>query len=590
VPAMPAGRARAVAIAVIVLLVIPLVVAAVTLHSPRWYPTLDLAMTELRVRDVGGADTPLVGLPGRIGTLEQQGSHPGPISFYALAPTYRALGSSAWALQVGALVLVASVGLAAMALALGYGFSVLSEPWNPYMPLFFWLAFLIACWGMAVGDRWCAPIAVVLASFCAQTHLPYVGLTVGLGLGSLAVGILLERHELSWRDWLAPLGVAVVAGLVLWSPVVADQLVHDPGNARMIVDHFRDPPEDPVGLRDGLHVILVHLDLTSMGGLTSGGSGSLVDSSYDPKGPVGPGLALLAVWVASVVVAWRSRLERLLRLDLVIAGGLVLAVVSAGNIFGKIWYYLTLWAYGLTALIVLAVAATAATVLEGRLVPERRETWQRASLVGLVVLIAMGSVALTVKALDAPEPSPLLSRGLALVLPDTIEGLEEGKGAATGPDGRYVVTWSDALFIGSQGYGLVSELERAGLDVGVRDWAKAPVTPQRVIPPDEVTAVVHFASGDYIGQWLAKPGVEVLAQADPRTPAEREEYEALEAAVAADLEQSGLGDIVPLLSGNLFGASLDPRLSDAQLDDIERLLELGLPVAVLVAPPDVAPL
>jgi hypothetical protein len=477
-----------------------------------------------------------------------------------------------------------------MTLALGYGFSVLSEPWNPYMPLFSWLAFLIACWGMTAGDRWCAPVAVVLASFCAQTHLPYVGLTVGLGLGSLAVGILLERHEISWRAWLAPLGVALAAGLVLWSPVAADQIARDPGNARLIIDHFRDPPEDPVGFRAGLHVILVHLDLTSMGGVTSGGSGSLVDSSYDPDGPVGPGLVLLAVWVASVVVAWRARLERLLRLDLVIAGGLVLAVVSASSIFGKIWYYLTLWAYGLTALVVLAIGTTAASVLERRLTPERRDTWQRVSLGGLLAMIAIGSVTLTVKALDTPEPSPLLSRGLALVLPDTIEGLVAGTGAATGPEGRYVVTWSDALFIGSQGYGLVSELERAGLDVGVRDWAKAPVTPQRVIPDDEVTAVVHFASGDFIDQWLAKPGVEVLVQADPRTPAERQEFDELEAAVAADLEDSGLGDIVPLLSGNLFGASLDPRLSDEQLDDIERLLELGLPVAVLVAPPDVAPL
>ena len=45
--------------------------------------------------------TPLIGLPGRIGTYPDQGSHPGPLSFYLLAPTYRLLGSSSWALEAG---------------------------------------------------------------------------------------------------------------------------------------------------------------------------------------------------------------------------------------------------------------------------------------------------------------------------------------------------------------------------------------------------------------------------------------------------------------------------------------------------------
>ena len=57
----------------------PLVVAAIALGFKPWVPVLDMAMTELRVRDVGGRHTPLVGLPGRIGqTIQEQGSHPGP--------------------------------------------------------------------------------------------------------------------------------------------------------------------------------------------------------------------------------------------------------------------------------------------------------------------------------------------------------------------------------------------------------------------------------------------------------------------------------------------------------------------------------
>ncbi|MDQ3147630.1 MAG: hypothetical protein M3R01_11995, partial [Actinomycetota bacterium] len=78
-------RARSLLLAVVLLglLAVPLVVALVALRQPRWYPVLDMAQTELRVRDVSSADPPLIGLAGRIGKLGQQGSHPGPFSFWA---------------------------------------------------------------------------------------------------------------------------------------------------------------------------------------------------------------------------------------------------------------------------------------------------------------------------------------------------------------------------------------------------------------------------------------------------------------------------------------------------------------------------
>ena len=74
-------------------------------------------MTEFRVRDVFTADNPLIGLPGRIGEYPDQGSHPGPLSFYLLAPTYRVLGSSSWALEAATVV----IHLAAIATALWIG-------------------------------------------------------------------------------------------------------------------------------------------------------------------------------------------------------------------------------------------------------------------------------------------------------------------------------------------------------------------------------------------------------------------------------------------------------------------------------------
>ena len=206
-------RTRWILLALIAVLVLPLVVAAVALRTPRWYPVLDLAMTELRLRDVFTSHTPLIGLPGRIGRFPEQGSHPGPMSFYALWPTWKLFGSSAWGMQVGALVLNAvcvsaavvianrrgglrlAVAVAALLALLlnGYGISTLAEPWNPYMPLLWWVVTLLAVWSVLCGDVVLLPVAVVAASMAAQTHVPYLGLC--LGVGAVAVVSLV----LQWR-------------------------------------------------------------------------------------------------------------------------------------------------------------------------------------------------------------------------------------------------------------------------------------------------------------------------------------------------------------------------------------------------------
>src|SRR5437868_13247304 len=101
--------------ALVAVLSIPLVIALVVLHEPRWYPLLDWAQTEIRVRDVISSHPPLIGLAGRIGPFGVNGgSHPGPLSFYALWPFWRVFGGSSYGLFVSTVVL----DVVAMALAL----------------------------------------------------------------------------------------------------------------------------------------------------------------------------------------------------------------------------------------------------------------------------------------------------------------------------------------------------------------------------------------------------------------------------------------------------------------------------------------
>jgi hypothetical protein len=99
------------------MLILPLCAAAVWLRRhDRWAPVFDLAFVEVRVRDVGTARTPLLGLPGRLGRA-LTGSHPGPLAFYLLAPLYRLLGGSYWALRASMIALDSAAILSALALA-----------------------------------------------------------------------------------------------------------------------------------------------------------------------------------------------------------------------------------------------------------------------------------------------------------------------------------------------------------------------------------------------------------------------------------------------------------------------------------------
>ena len=588
------------------LLGLPLLIGLVVLRHPRWSPVLDHAMAELRVRDVGGAQTPLVGLPGRIGTLQRQGSHPGPVSFYLLTPTYRLLGSSAWALQAAAvfssilamgvaLVLArrrggrrAVVGVAALlgVLSAGYGQSVLTEPWNPYLPLLWWVVFLLAAWIVSDGGWWALPVAVFAGSLCAQTHLPYLGLTVALGAGAVVLGALTSRRgaHRTTAGPLAPAVVAIALGAVLWSPVVLEEVRDEPGNVTLLREHMLHPPEEPVGLATGARVVLRHLDLTALPRSVEMARGSLVDPAPPPTGSMWTGALVLVAWCWAVVTAWRLRAWSVLRLHAIVGGGLALGVISVSRVFGPLWYYLTLWAWALAGL------AIATTVWTGLIVLERRSTdasrVRRQSTVLLAALVVVSAVALAAQARSLAPPDPTMSAALGGVVEPTATALREGVGAATGPAGRYVVTWTDSAHIGSPGYGLVSELERRGFDVGGMPGTGVPLTAHRVIEREDATAIVHLATGPFIEEWRGRSDVVEVASADHRTQDERAEFDRLRSEVLEVLVASGRDDLVPLVDGNLFGVALDPDLDRTTVRRISRMLQIGVPYAVFVAPPD----
>jgi hypothetical protein len=583
---------------------LPLFVALADLGGSHWYPVLDLAMTEFRVRDAFSANTPLIGLPGRIGEYPDQGSHPGPLSFYLVAPMYRLLGSTSWALEAATVAIhVAAVatalwigqrragwrGVAGVAALLavairGYGQLLLTQPWNPYLPLLAWLVVLLATWSVLCGDSLMLVPLVVAASLCAQTHVPYLLPCAVLTTGSLIVATWQHRH---WRfagrrRWIdRNVVVATAVGVVLWVPPLIDQAANDPGNIRALLDHFADPNEAVLGVADGIRLALRHLDVwAGFAGFTGDleGAGRFVSPAEPWRGA-----ATLGVWLVSAIAAWRHGPSALRRLHLVIAAALLLGLISMTRIFGLPWYYLTLWAWGTTAL---AIGAVVWTVLSWW----RRMGDARVATVALPALSAVVLAATTLASLvtftGADVPEARLSRAVGALAPPTYDAIVDGDGAATGIDGVYQVRWSDAADIGSPGFGLLNELERQGLDVAADEFFDVPVTDHRVRPRERADAQIHLATGGYVDRWRQVPGAVEVATYEPRTAQEIARAGELRARVIGRLRVEGLEEVAEQVDTNLFGASLDPRISAEDLADLTELLDLGQPMAVFVAPPD----
>ena len=594
-------------------LILPLAVAVVGFHRPTWAPVLDLAQTELRVRDVGTADTPLIGLPGRIGTGAEQGSHPGPLSFYALAPTYRLFGSSAFSLQIASLVvqagaivvalliarrrggssLVLGVGAMLALLVTGFGVTALTEPWNPYLPVLWWVVVLLAAWSVACGDIRMLPVVVAAGSFCAQTHIPYLVLCLGVGgMAAVAAAVYFKRGDAATRrSIIACSAVAVGVGVVLWLPPTFDQLAHDPGNESILIKHFTNPPADEptVGVRATLQYVFEKLDVAHLSVHQLARPGLLVSADPARHANTSRGVVFAGLWALAAAASIKLRNRSLLLLHAIVALGVVLLIFDVSHIFGNVWYYLLLPVWGVAALMTIATGWTVAAYVGRSMSTERRARLERVATVALVGVVVVFCARLTWAAPSASHSDALISDELRGVVPGTVAALDRGVGGAKGHAGRYLVAWDDAAYIGSPGYGLLNELDRRGFDVGAIAGLSVIATPHRVVSEAEATARVELATGIWVERWRALPGATEVAFVDPRTAEQRARFAQLRSEVITMLRARGLDDLVGKVDDNLFGAAIDSRVY--QDPDFQprfgEMLELGVPIGVFIAAPGV---
>lgn len=590
------------------LFALPLVVALGALRHPRYYPVGDLAEIELRVRDVGTTHPPLVGLIGRLGPIGSVASHPGPLVFWLMWPFYRAFGTSSWALDVASVALhllaigvvlwiayrrggtglVIGVGALLGVLLRAYGPSALTQAWTPYVPLLWWLAFLFAVWSVLCEDLVVLPVAVFAGSLCAQAHVAYVGLVGGLGalvLGTLAVRV--RRSEgAARRNVVRRLWIAAALGIVLWLPPLVDQLVNSPGNLHLLFDYFRHSPGSLSGPRQGLHILFVHLNPWRLVSKQLVLSISAPDDAVRgvATGSVLPGVLLLASWIGATFGAWRLRHRSLLRLDAVIGATLVLAALSMSRIVGSLWYWLVIWAWTITAVMVLSIVWSIGLLVDRAVrAPARPRVVRAIGAAGLAVAI----LATAGELFDAPGAGvqgPGLSQMLAGVVPSTVAALRRSSFPGTGRHARYLVTWTNPLTFDIPALGLLDELDRAGFDAAMLPAYRGQVTRAHTFDQKTATAVVHLSVGADVDVWNAKLDAERIAYADLRGQGGRAEYERLRSEVVAELQRAGLSDLVPNVDQSPMITSFDTRVPKVIRDRLSRMTDLGLPVAVFLAP------
>ena len=587
----------------VVLLVAPLLVALVVLHDPRWFPALELAQTELHVRDVGGSDTQLTGLIGRLGAPGEQGSHLGPSSFLALAPVYRLAGSTPWALQVSTVVLhLAAVGVALwlahrrggfrLLVLVGvvltvllrfYGAHLLTEPWNPYLPMLWWVVFVLAVWSVAMRDIALLPVVVVAGTFCVQTHISYLGLISGLTAYAVASVLvqalaLRRRQEPATRIW-SVLAVSAAIGAVLWFPPVLEELRRQPGNLRVVFDTFADSSEDPIGPVEAVRLLLAYLDPWRL--LARHAEAKVVTEA--PTWPVA-GMAFLTAWAGSAFVVWRLRHRALLHLDAVLGIALVLGAIGTSRIFGVTWAWLVQWVWGLTALMVVAIVWTVGAVLERR---ARVDARARLARVGAVVMavVALGSaVGLAVDASGVEPDDTASSRALSHLVPETLDALERERPHR----GPYLIDNVDPVgVVGElQTFGLLNELDRAGVPVGIEPRKRLRAAPRLTLRPQQAGAVLRVVTGSAIDEWERNPAARRLATFEPRTDEQRARQQRLRREVDDELRRLGLGEMVERADESFVGTlvllSLDPEVPVDLVDKMQAVADLGTPSAVFI--------
>jgi hypothetical protein len=253
---------------------VPVMLATARALDAGWQPVADRAIIATRAFDVFSSHMPLVGQYSFAGTITGHLTYSlGPMLYWLLAPAAHVgapatlpltmatvnvgsiLGAVALARRRGGLWLMfmtaAAIGVMCRSLAASNFYDI----WNPSAGLFPLMLLMFVCWSLACGEYRLAPLAALVASFCAQCEDAFIPPSLGLlAVGSVGLALWRANERPRFKRWmLATLAVL----LVCWTPSVVDQVGRS-GNLGLVLRAAAERKSSlgaTVGARAVIHMV-----------------------------------------------------------------------------------------------------------------------------------------------------------------------------------------------------------------------------------------------------------------------------------------------------------------------------------------------
>jgi len=581
---------------------LPLVVAVISLVGYRWHPVSDHALEVLRIKDVGGHHTPLVGVYSRLGW-----DHPGPLMFWVLAPfnwvfgqtgilagtavlnAAALIGTLFVARRRGGLPLLAFVAVAAALLVRALGPELLIDPWNPWVPVLPFLLYTLLAWSVAEQDWPALPWLVGFGSFAMQTHVGYAPVVLGLGgiacvLGAVGwmragasatpdgqgVSAADTDARTSAHRWIV---IAAVVGALAWLAPVVQQFTGSPGNLGEIIDSFRFPQESPAGWDTGFGVM--GQELGFVGPWITGHDTDPSGLGVGTASTVPAALLLLATGTLGAL-AWRRGAKDSGRLAILGLTGAGLGVVAVSRVTGFLASYQVRWSWVLAMLVWLSIAWSLWSLLTRS---SRARPAMTTALVAVSAATAMGLTASTGwTAASVDVPNQRFSQVIARLGPRAARHLPT--------DHRYLLTFVDTEDLGAPvGVGMFLDLDERGRQMRVEPLSSKAFGSWRTGRTSQVDGVVIVvAGGDIERGWTPPEGAQRIASYDPLSPRDRARAQRLEREARERLGPAApvnaLLVLSPITRQQLIDSGVDPRA----VEELRRLRQRGDAYSVYLAP------
>jgi hypothetical protein len=504
----PGARTRVV-IAVLATLAVatPFLVLIATRAGRPYLPVQDLAVINLRARDLFSLHPPLTGPWSRAGF-----AHPGPLFYWLLGLGSGITGHATWSLLVtAALVRIAAIvasarlawvrgGLSLCLLVLGATTGALIaldpgallSPWNVFAALAWYPVFLLLAWSVALGEVRRLPWLVVVGTFLVQTHLGYALLLLPTSVWIVVV-VLRNLPASERRATLTrPLAWSAIWLVVFWLPVAVDQLFVT-SNVRELVYYAVTTHEPHAGLGQSAGWLAEQFQF--LPAFLGGPLRRVPVSGFAASSALVWLLVPIALF-AVAVVASRRRGDLATKRFVTLTGiATASALLAMAMVTGDQLPYLIEWRTFTALLIAVACFWSLRWWV-------REPVARRSALAVLVLVVLVGSVTLTRSVLDVPQ---------AIRAGDDYVGRVATRLVDETPDNHGLLVRA----VGRQNLGImptfVDEMERRGRPVHVDAGLDFEYGPQRTMKARAASTIWVVAEDGWVGSRLrAIPGGKVV--------------------------------------------------------------------------------